>query len=99
VFCDVFGPPPRTVAWSTVSCPQTETHPPERQRGKGVGSAVLRAILEDLRGRSVSAVETYALKDSANNPSGPLSFWLKHGFCILREDEHFALVHMELREE
>lgn len=72
---------------------------PERQRGKGIGSAVLQVILDDLRGRSVSSVEAYVLKDSANNPSGPLSFWLKHGFYILREDEHFALVHKELREE
>ena len=65
-------------------------------RGRGVGSALLEAILDDLCSRQVQAVETFARKISANNPSGPLRFWLKHGFTLVREDGDFALVRREL---
>jgi hypothetical protein len=51
------------------------------------------------RGQDVGRRYCLYWKDSASTPSGPLSFWLKHGFCILREDEHSALVHRELGEE
>lgn len=68
--------------------------PPGEQR-KGIGSTLLQAILRDLRARGVSAIETFARRSSANNCSGPLEFWLKHGFRIVREDEDFALVRSE----
>ncbi len=57
---------------------------------------MLRAILEELRGRRVAAVETFARKGSAENPSGPVEFYLKHGFRILREDPEFPLLRLEL---
>jgi GNAT superfamily N-acetyltransferase len=65
-------------------------------RGRGIGSALLEAILTDARARGLAAVETYARKGSANNPTGPLAFWLKHGFSVVREEEDFALVRREL---
>jgi GNAT superfamily N-acetyltransferase len=64
-------------------------------RGHGVGSALMHAVLADLSGRGVAAVETFASKGSANNPSGPLGFWLKHDFTVVREDDEFALVRQE----
>jgi GNAT superfamily N-acetyltransferase len=65
-------------------------------QGKGIGSALLEAILGDLCAGGLPAVETFARKSSANNPSGPLRFWLKHGFTVVREDDDFALVRREL---
>jgi GNAT superfamily N-acetyltransferase len=69
---------------------------PAQARGRGVGSALVEAILRDLRARGAQAVETFARKDSPNNPSGPVSFWLRNGFHIVREDTDFALVRREL---
>jgi len=66
------------------------------ERNQGVGSALLRAVVSDVRMRGAPAVETLAGKNSPNNSSGPLEFWLKHGFRIVREDEDFALVRCEL---
>jgi GNAT superfamily N-acetyltransferase len=66
------------------------------QRGRGIGTALLQAVLHGLQDREVKSVETFARKGSANNPSGPLRFWLKHGFSIIREDADFALVRKEL---
>ena len=65
-------------------------------RGRGIGSALLEAILADVRARGIAAVETYAGKGSASNPSGPLPFWRKHGFSVVREEEDFALVRRDL---
>ena len=39
-----------------------------------------------------SAVETFARRDSANNPSGPLDLYLCAGFSILRDDKEYPLV-------
>jgi len=66
------------------------------ERKKGVGSALVQHIMSDLRDRGAKAVETFARKDSPNNCSGPLAFWLKHGFAVVREDVGFALVRREL---
>jgi ribosomal protein S18 acetylase RimI-like enzyme len=63
---------------------------------RGISSALLRAILRDLPDRGLRGVEIFARKSSSNNCSGPLEFWLKHGFHIIREDEDFALAHREL---
>ena len=65
-------------------------------RGHGVGSALLRAVVAELSSRGVAAVETFARRGSADNPSGPLGFWLKHGFTVVREDDGFALVRRKL---
>jgi len=67
------------------------------ERNQGVGSALLQAVVRDVRMRGAPAVETFAGKNSPNNCSGPLEFWLEHGFRIVREDEGFALVRYELR--
>jgi GNAT superfamily N-acetyltransferase len=67
-----------------------------RRRREGIGSALLAAVLEHAQVRG-AAVESFASKGSENNPSGPLEFWLAHGFRVVREDERFALVRREPR--
>jgi len=54
----------------------------ETLRGKGIGETLLSNIIEDLRRRGFKAVETFARRGDANNPSGPLEFYIKNGFII-----------------
>jgi hypothetical protein len=49
-----------------------------------------------LRKRGVKAVETFARKNNPNNPSGPVEFYLKNGFRVLRDDPEFPLMRLEL---
>jgi len=51
-------------------------------RGKGLGEALLKNVLEDLRRRGFKAVETFARRGDSRNPSGPLEFYIKNGFII-----------------
>lgn len=69
----------------------------EALRKKRMGTRLLRSIIEDLKARGFKAVETFARRSNANNPSGPLEFYLKHGFYIKNERNHeFPLVRVEL---
>lgn len=65
-------------------------------RGKGLGTAMLRELLAELRKRKFEAVETFARRDSEDNPSGPLELYLKNGFRIKNDKNDFPLVHLEL---
>lgn len=71
--------------------------PEPRWRGQGLGGLLLRAILDELAAREIEAVETFARKGSTENPPGPLEFYLKHGFSVLRDDPQFPLVRRVLR--
>jgi len=63
----------------------------------GLGSRLLRDILSSLRANSFNEIETIARKDSANNPSGPLEFYLKHNFQVKKIlDQNFVLVKLKL---
>jgi GNAT superfamily N-acetyltransferase len=68
----------------------------KNHRGKGCGTSMLKNILEELCERGFVAVETFARADSENNPSGPLAFYLKHGFKVVRRKDDFPLVRLEL---
>lgn len=68
----------------------------EEFRGLGLGSQMLRNIIEDLKSRGVRAVETFARKGSPDNPSGPFEFYLKNGFKVLRDDPEFPLMRLDL---
>ncbi|MGY4706587.1 N-acetyltransferase family protein [Candidatus Bipolaricaulota sp. J31] len=70
--------------------------PSQEHRRRGLGSALLSAILEELRGRGIAAVETFARRGSPESPSGPVEFYLKHGFRVLRDDPQFPLLRLEL---
>jgi len=54
----------------------------ETMRGKGLGEALLKNIIEDLKRLGFKAVETFARRGDSNNPSGPLEFYIKNGFII-----------------
>jgi len=66
-------------------------------RGRGLGSLLLEATITDLRERGTPAVETFARRGSAENPSGPVELYLKHSFSILRDDPQFPLMRLDLR--
>lgn len=68
----------------------------EEYRRRGLGSQLLQSIIEDLRKKGVKAVETFARKNNPNNPSGPVEFYLKNGFRVLRDDPEFPLMRLEL---
>jgi ribosomal protein S18 acetylase RimI-like enzyme len=54
----------------------------EAMRDKGIGEQLLQNIIEDLRRKGFKAIETFACRDSTNNPSGPMAFYIKNGFHI-----------------
>lgn len=68
----------------------------KKYRRRGLGNRLLQSIIEDLRKRGVKAVETFARKNNPNNPSGPMEFYLKNGFRVLRDDPEFPLMRLEL---
>ena len=70
--------------------------PKPQRRGQGLGSLFLKAILDELSARGIRAVETFARRGSAENPSGPLEFYLRQGFFVLRDDPGFPLVRRDL---
>lgn len=72
--------------------------PKPQWRGQGLGSLLLKAILEELSARGIRVVETFARRGSAENPSGPVEFYLGHGFFVLRDDQQFPLVRRNLTE-
>ncbi|MBO3840950.1 MAG: GNAT family N-acetyltransferase [Candidatus Brockarchaeota archaeon] len=65
-------------------------------RRRGLGKKLLQSVIEDLRRRGVKAVETFARRNNPNNPSGPVEFYLKNGFMVLRGDPEFPLMRIEL---
>ncbi len=65
-------------------------------RNRGMGMTLLKAVIDDLRARGVKAVETFARKGNANNPSGPVELYLKTGFKIKTDDDFFPLLRLEL---
>ncbi len=71
--------------------------PDPRHRGHGLGSLLLHDVLGELRARGTPAVETFARKGSADNPSGPTEFYLRRGFRGLRDDPAFPLLRLDLR--
>lgn len=68
----------------------------ESYRNKNLGKKLLTAIINDLKDRKIKAIETIARRGSSNNPSGPLEFYLKNEFKIIKEHEEFPLLRLEL---
>lgn len=66
-------------------------------RGKGSGTKLLDNVVTDLENRGFKAIETFAGKGSANNPSGPVELYLKRGFYIKNEaNPNFPLMRLDL---
>jgi ribosomal protein S18 acetylase RimI-like enzyme len=87
----VAGPPSEDAIF--IACLHIEK---EEKRRKGLGTAMLKNLTAELKMRGFKAVETFARKSSADNPSGPLGFYLKHGFKVKNEKDDFPLVRLEL---
>ena len=68
----------------------------KENRGIGIGTALLKDLLTELRNTKARTVETFARKGSAENPSGPLEFYMKHKFKIRNDDDAFPLLRLEL---
>jgi GNAT superfamily N-acetyltransferase len=67
----------------------------KEMHGKGFGTTILKDLVAELKKRGFKAVETFARKSSADNPSGPLNFYLKEHFKI-KNDDDFPLLRLEL---
>lgn len=69
-------------------------------QGKGLGTRLLQAVIEDLRERGCKALETYSRDDSADNGSGPTVLYEENGFKVLKAkkwgDGSFSLMRLEL---
>ncbi|MEA2089422.1 MAG: GNAT family N-acetyltransferase [Thermoproteota archaeon] len=65
-------------------------------RRKGLGTKLLNSVIADLNRRGFKAVETFARREIANNPSGPLKFYLNNGFHVKDEtNPDFPLVRLD----
>lgn len=73
--------------------------PNQELRGRGIGKSMLDFVLSDLQKRGHSAVEAFARRGSESNPAGPLEFYLKQGFSVIRECDEFPLVKKELHQK
>ena len=90
---ELFPPSPEAIL---LSCLYVQTV----HQGKGLGTRLLQAIIEDLRQRGYKALETYSRDDSPNNCSGPTTLYLENGFKILGTKKWgkagFSLMRLEL---
>jgi GNAT superfamily N-acetyltransferase len=71
-------------------------------RSSGIGTRLLRSVVDDVRERGLGDLWAYARVDSADNPSGPLDLYLGVGFAeversVWSEGAFFALVRFETR--
>ena len=67
----------------------------DKVRGQGLGNKLLQHIIDDLKGRGIKAIETFARKGNAENPSGPVEFYLRNGFRIYKDDKEFPLMRLD----
>lgn len=69
-------------------------------QGKGLGTRLLQAVIEDLRERDYKILETYSRDDSANNCSGPTVLYEENDFKAVEKkksgDGTFSLMRLEL---
>lgn len=68
----------------------------ERFQRSGLGSRLLHSIVDELRTRGITAVETFARRGSPDNPSGPAEFYSRNGFRIHKDDKEFPLMRLYL---
>jgi GNAT superfamily N-acetyltransferase len=99
-----YAPPeylPRIISYPVVPSPGAVlitclyVYSKQHQR-QGLGTVLLNAVIEDLEQRGHLVVETIARKGNAENPSGPVDFYLKNNFSIYKEDKEFPLMRFTL---
>lgn len=67
----------------------------KEERGKGLGTIMLENLVAELKERKFEALETFARKNSADNPSGPIKLYLKHNFKIKNDKDDFPLIRLD----
>jgi GNAT superfamily N-acetyltransferase len=65
-------------------------------RGRQIARQLLAEAAEVARGCGCAALETFARRGSADNPSGPLGLYEACGFQIVRDGSEFPLVRLEV---
>ncbi|MBN1776698.1 MAG: GNAT family N-acetyltransferase [Clostridiales bacterium] len=68
-------------------------------RRRGIASALLQHVLDDLKAQGVRQVEAYPVignESQEHNYHGPLSMYLKQGFTVVRKLKDHALVEKTL---
>lgn len=70
--------------------------PQNQFRRLGLGSQLLNSVLAELRQRRIDAVEIFARKGRADNPSGPVEFYVSNEFRIYRDEVEFPLLRLVL---
>ena len=66
-------------------------------RGRGLGKLLVNAVQKDLIKRGYRAVETFARRVPAKNPSGWTEFYLANGWQVIRDSGSLALLRLDLR--
>ncbi len=66
-------------------------------RGRGLGKLLLQVVEKDLLRRGVRAIETFARRGGAEEPSAPADFFLGQGFYVIRDDPESPHLRIELR--
>jgi len=69
----------------------------DEYRGLGLGKELLRSIIHEVSKKRISSIETIARRDSSENPSGPLEFYLANGFYIKKDDFEYPIVRLETK--
>jgi hypothetical protein len=68
----------------------------KEQRVSGLGSQLLRCVVDGLRKSGFKAVETFAGKNPRYNTSGPIEFYVNNGFILYIDTAEFSLMRLEL---
>jgi len=74
-------------------------HIASSMQGQGLGQRLRARVEEQASNDGFTAVETIARMNSADNPSGPVSFWRNSGYTLISLVYHdeFALMRKALR--
>jgi len=70
---------------------------PQPYRGHGLGKLLLNAVQKDLIKRGYRAIETFARRAPAKNPSGWSEFYLANGWQIINGSDSLTLFRLDLR--
>jgi hypothetical protein len=57
---------------------------------------MLKDLIVELKSGGFKALETFARKGSAENPSGPLELYLKQNFKVKIDKDDFPLLRLEI---
>ncbi len=70
--------------------------PQKEFRNLGLGTLLLKSIIDELGKGKTKTVETFARKGNSENSSGPVEFYLKNGFKVYKDDKEFPLMKLDL---